>query len=168
MDISGELLYDIGTRMEGTGGMVYLRDFIDPKRIVIMGGGGKIEILDRLIELSRSDELIEDFEKFRKEVFHRESILSTGIGMGVALPHVKTKSVRAFFITIGVFRDGVDWDSLDGKPVNVAFLIGGPENHQEYLQILAKLTLIIRNDQKRRKIAEATSPEQVLEQFADL
>jgi len=148
--------------------MVYLRDYIDPRRIVILDGGGKTEVLDRLIELSRSDELVQDFQKFRKEVFHRESIVSTGIGMGVALPHVKTGSVRSFFITVGVFRKGVDWDSLDGKPVQIAFLIGGPENHQQYLQILAKLTLIIRNEQKRRALIEASSPEQVLEQFAGL
>jgi PTS system nitrogen regulatory IIA component len=168
MDISGELLYDIGTRMEGTPGMVYLRDYIDPRRIVILEGGGKIEVLDRLIELSRSDELVQDFQRFRKEVLQRESIVSTGIGMGVAIPHVKTTSVRSFFITVGVFREGVDWDSLDGKPVHLAFLIGGPENHQEYLQILAKLTLIIRNEHKRRAIVESSSPEQVLEQFAGL
>ena len=148
--------------------MVYLRDYIDPGRIAILDGGAKNEILGRLIELSRSDELVQDFEKFRKEVLQRESIVSTGIGMGVAIPHVKTKSVRSFFITVGVFRKGVDWDSLDGKPVHIAFLIGGPENHQEYLQILAKLTLIIRNEQKRRAIVEASSPEQVLEQFASV
>jgi PTS system nitrogen regulatory IIA component len=148
--------------------MVYLRDYLDEKRIAIIQGGAKTEVLNRLIELSRSEESIRDFQKFRREVLKREAIVSTGIGMGVALPHVKTDSIRSFFITVGVFKNGVDWDSLDGKPVYIAFLIGGPEDHQQYLQILAKLTLIIRNEDKRRAIVAAASPEEILQHFAGL
>jgi PTS system nitrogen regulatory IIA component len=148
--------------------MVNLRDFLDAGRIAIMEGGRKTEALSRLIELSRSDDTIRDFEKFRKEVLKREAIVSTGIGMGVAIPHVKTDSVRSFFITVGVFREGVEWDSLDGKPVHLAFLIGGPEDHQQYLQILAKLTLIIRNEEKRRAIVAASNAQEILAQFAGL
>ena len=148
--------------------MVYLCDYLDEKRIAIIDGGAKNEVLNRLIELSRSEESIRDFEQFRREVLKREAIVSTGIGMGVALPHVKTNSVRSFFITIGVFKNGVDWDSLDGKPVYIAFLIGGPEDHQQYLQILAKLTLIIRNEDKRRAITAAASPAEILQHFQGL
>jgi PTS system nitrogen regulatory IIA component len=148
--------------------MVQLRDYLSADRIAIVSDGSKEEVLMRLIELSRSDALVRDYEMFRKEVLRRESIVSTGIGMGVAIPHVKTSAVRSFFITIGVSRTGIDWESLDGKPVFVAFLIGGPEDHQQYLQILAKLTLIIRNEDKRRAIVAAPSPEKILELFADL
>jgi len=148
--------------------MVHLRDYLKADRIMIMEGGEKTDALMRLIELSRADELVQDFEAFRREVLRREAIVSTGIGMGVAIPHVKTKAVRSFFITVGVFSRGVDWDSLDGKPVYIAFLIGGPEDHQQYLQILAKLTLIIRNEEKRRAIVTATDPAGILELFAGL
>jgi len=148
--------------------MVNLRDYLSADRVVIIDGGTKSDALTRLIELSRADELVRDFEKFRKEVLKRESIVSTGIGMGVAIPHVKTAAVRSFFITVGVFKQGVDWDSLDGKPVFIAFLIGGPEDHQQYLQILAKLTLIIRNEEKRKAIISAGGASQIIELFSDL
>ena len=79
--------------------MVHLRDYLSADRVVIIEGGDKADVLTRLIELSRADELVKDFKTFRKEVLKRESIVSTGIGMGVAIPHVKTASVRSFFIT---------------------------------------------------------------------
>jgi PTS system nitrogen regulatory IIA component len=148
--------------------MIQLREYLDLRRVAILEARTKTEALGRLIELSRSESLIGEFEEFRKEVLKRESIVTTGIGMGVAIPHVKTRHVKSFFITVGVFRKGVDWDALDGKPVHIAFLIGGPEDHQQYLQILAKLTLIIRNEEKRRAIVAAATPEEVLQQFAGL
>ena len=73
----------------------------------------------------------------------------------MAIPHIKSRWVKDFFITIGVFRDGVEWQSLDEKPVHLAFLIAGPEEHENYLRILAKLTLIIRNKEKRKAIIHA-------------
>ncbi len=148
--------------------MVFLKDFIDNDRIAFFDPPGKQEALSRLVAMSRSDELILDFERFREEIFQREAIVTTGIGQGVAIPHIKSTSVKRFFITVGIFRQGVNWDSLDGQPVHIAFLIGGPENHQQYLQILAKLALIIRNGEKRKAIVEAAGPEEVLAQFSGI
>lgn len=148
--------------------MIYLKQFIAPERIDFLDAGTKAEALAALIEMSRSEENIRDFNRFRKEIIQRETVLTTGIGQGVAIPHVKSDSVKKFFITVGVLRHGVNWDSLDEKPVYLAFLIGGPNDHESYLQILAKLTLIIRNKDKRRAIVEAGSREQVLEQFSGI
>jgi PTS system fructose-specific IIC component len=75
--------------------------------------------------------------------------------------------VKDFFITIGVFKNGVEWQSLDEKPVHLAFLIAGPQEHENYLRILAKLTLIIRNKEKRRAIIGAATPEQVFKLLED-
>lgn len=146
--------------------MGYLRDFLDLRRILILEGGGKTDALIRLIELSRSDEAVRDFEAFRREVLRRESIVTTGIGMGVAIPHVKTRSLRSFFVSVGVFRSGIDWDSLDGKPVHLAFLIAGPEDHQKYLQILARLARIIRDQDWRRAILAAGEAGEILDWLA--
>jgi fructose-specific phosphotransferase system IIA component len=145
--------------------MVYLREFINEERIAFFEPSSKKEALSRLIDLSRSDKFISDFDGFRKEIFEREEMVSTGIGQGVAIPHIKSKNVKEFFITLGVFRKGVEWESLDGKPVHIAFLIGGPEDHQKYLQILAKLTLIIRNPERRKALIASEGPKAVLAQF---
>lgn len=148
--------------------MIYLKQFLTLDRIAFLDSTNKAEALASLIEMSRSEQDIVDFDRFRKEVVQREAVLTTGIGQGVAIPHVKSDSVRQFFITVGVLPQGVNWDSLDEKPVYLAFLIGGPKDHESYLQILAKLTLIIRNAEKRAAIVAARSREQVLEQFAGI
>jgi fructose-specific phosphotransferase system IIA component len=148
--------------------MIYLKQFLAPERIAFLDSANKAEALAALIEMSRSEENISDFDRFRKEVVQREAVLTTGIGQGVAIPHVKSDSVRKFFITVGILRQGVNWDSMDEKPVYLAFLIGGPKDHESYLQILAKLTLIIRNAEKRKAVVAAESREQVLEQFAGI
>ena len=148
--------------------MVYLKQFLSPERVAFLDSTSKAEALGALIQLSRAEQNIVDFERFRREVEQREAVLTTGIGQGVAIPHVKSDSVRQFFITVGVLPRGVDWDSLDEKPVRLVFLIGGPPDHESYLRILAKLTLIIRNARKRGAIVAARTREQVLEQFAGI
>ena len=70
----------------------------------------------------------------------REKIVSTGIGMGVAIPHAKLPSFDRFFLAVGLqkVKDGIDWDALDGAPVRLIFMIGGPANQQtDYLKILS-------------------------------
>jgi mannitol/fructose-specific phosphotransferase system IIA component (Ntr-type) len=148
--------------------MVYLKDYLRGERIAIADFASRQEAIDHLLDISRSETLFRDFERFRREVHSRESVVSTGIGQGVAIPHVKSSSVVQFFITVGVFPKGLEWESLDRKPVQIAFLIGGPENHAQYLQILAKLALIIRNPKKRHAIVKSRTPDEVLAQFSDL
>jgi fructose-specific phosphotransferase system IIA component len=141
--------------------MINLKDFISKDRIAFLQARDKQEALAKLIEISNDDTYVIDFEQFQNAVLDREYIVTTGIGQNVAIPHIKSRWVRDFFITIGVFRDGVEWQSLDEKPVHLAFLIAGPEEHENYLRILAKLTLIIRNKEKRKAIISAKSTDDV-------
>jgi mannitol/fructose-specific phosphotransferase system IIA component (Ntr-type) len=148
--------------------MVYLKDYIRRERILIADFARRQEAIESLLDLSRSESLFRDFDRFRQEIRSRETVVSTGIGQGVAIPHAKSASVVQFFITVGVFPKGVEWESLDRKPVQIAFLIGGPEDHAQYLQILAKLALIIRNPKKRHAIVKARTPDEVLAQFSEI
>jgi fructose-specific phosphotransferase system IIA component len=141
--------------------MVNLRDYIAKDRIAFLAARDKQDALAKLIALSNDENYVIDFEQFQNAVLDREYIVTTGIGQNVAIPHIKSRWVRDFFITIGVFRDGVEWQSIDEKPVHLAFLIAGPEEHENYLRILAKLTLIIRNKEKRKAIIGARTPEEV-------
>lgn len=141
--------------------MINLRDYISKERIAFLQARDKQDALAKLIELSNDDAYVIDYEQFQNAVLDREYIVTTGIGQNVAIPHIKSRWVRDFFITIGVFRDGVEWQSIDEKPVHLAFLIAGPEEHENYLRILAKLTLIIRNKEKRKAIITAKTTEEV-------
>ena len=148
--------------------MIQLIDYIKKKKIFFINTKDKTETLEFMINNLRDLKEIKNFDEFKKAVFKRESIISTGIGKNVAIPHVKIKSIDSFFISIAIHKTGVEWNSLDGQPVHFIFLIGGPENHTLYLRILAKLTLIIKNDEIRNKLKLANSEEEVLKIFKEL
>jgi fructose-specific phosphotransferase system IIA component len=145
--------------------MINLKDYIAKDRIAFLEATDKQQALARLIALSQDDHYVIDSEQFQNAVLDREYIVTTAIGQNVAIPHIKSRWVRDFFITVGVFRNGVEWQSLDEKPVHLAFLIAGPEEHENYLRILAKLTLIIRNKEKRKAIIAAQTAEQVYDEL---
>ena len=150
-----------GLYSRGEQHMVNLKEYIARERIAFIEADDKQDALAKLIALSEDDRLVIDFNQFQNAVLDREYIVTTGIGQNVAIPHIKSRWVRDFFITIGIFRNGVEWQSLDEKPVHLAFLIAGPEEHERYLRILAKLTLIIRDKEKRKAIIGASSPDEV-------
>jgi PTS system nitrogen regulatory IIA component len=106
-----------------------------------------------------------DGKVFHRAIINREKIVSTGIGMGVAIPHAKLSSLNEFFISIGIQQNrGIDWDSIDGASVRLVFMIGGPDNRQdEYLQILSRLTLIIKDEALRKKLINAENEEEVID-----
>ena len=147
--------------------MINLKEYIAKERIAFLEARDKQDALAKLIALSDDPRHVIDFEQFQNAVLDREYIVTTGIGQNVAIPHIKSKWVRDFFISIGVFRDGVEWQSLDEKPVHLAFLIAGPEEHENYLRILAKLTLVIRDKHKRQAIIKSTDAEAVYRLLED-
>lgn len=145
--------------------MIYLKDYVSVNQVSFLEETEKNRVLDIMTEQLKTSELIENFDIFKKAVFDREAIVSTGIGYSIAIPHVKIKEVKDFFISVGVHKPGIDWVSLDNEPVHLIFLIGGPDDHKKYLQILAKLTLIIKNLKNREKLLACDSAEAVLNFF---
>ena len=125
------------------------------------------EAIDALID--QLEEKLDDTEAFRQAIFQRERLVSTGIGMGVAIPHAKMKSFSDFFIVVGIQRKkGLDWNGLDKIPVKLIFMIGGPEDRQtEYLQILSLLTAAIKDAELRKELLKAACSEEVIALFAD-
>ena len=110
---------------------------------------------------------LRDKKKFHGAILDREKIVSTGIGIGVAIPHAKLEGYSDFFIVVGVLKKkGVDWNALDGADVKIVFMIGGPDNKQtEYLKILSTLTQAVKDEERRKKILKANSPNEVKELF---
>lgn len=153
--------------------MVFLHEYLSADRILFLddpqnGASDKSSALELMIQSVKDAPFMKDYPRFRQAVFDREDIMSTGIGYQVAIPHVKNSAVDSFFISVGIHREGIEWDALDGKPVNLVFLIGGVEDHQLYLRILAKLTLVIKNKRLRQDIVNATTADEVLAMFGQL
>lgn len=148
--------------------MIAIHDYLSEERVLFLETNEKDAVLGRLVDRAADSGNVIDASAFREAVFQREAVVSTGIGQSIAIPHVKHRSVREFFITIGVSREGIDWTSIDRKPVHIVFLIAGPEDHEHYLQILSKVMLVARNGDLRQKIVGASSETKVLEHFRKL
>jgi PTS system nitrogen regulatory IIA component len=148
--------------------MTKLTNFLKPELVYFID----CETRDEAIKLM-SDELakqgkIQDSNEYYNAILDREKIVSTGIGMGVAIPHAKLTSVEDFFIAIGVLTQGVQWNALDGGTVRLIFMIGGPDDKQTaYLQILSSLTMAIKDEERRKKILTLNSPEAIIQLFEE-
>jgi PTS system nitrogen regulatory IIA component len=142
---------------------------LDTNLISFLDAETRDEAIDALIDLLAKAGRLPDKLLFRSAIFHREKLVSTGIGLGVAVPHAKMKNFSDFFIAIGIQKKkGLDWNALDTAPVRLIFMIGGPEDKQsEYLKILSQLTSAIKNVELRKSLLKAQSPEQVLRLFSD-
>lgn len=146
--------------------MVALWDYLDERLVKFIEADTRDEVLRQMIDLLDKVGKLADREAFAQAIANREKILSTGIGMGVAIPHAKLASCTTFFIAIGVLRKGVDWKALDGASVRLVFLMGGPDDRQtEYLQILSRLTLAIRDVERRKKLLQLREASEIIALF---
>lgn len=139
---------------------------MDSRLVVILNTATRDETLHKLVHQIYEAGKLNDEETFFRAILEREKIVSTGIGMGVAIPHAKLPSYDQFFIALGVLQKPVEWHALDGVPVRIVFMIGGPDDKQnEYLQILSSLTQAIKKDETRKKILTIQDPTAMIELF---
>lgn len=130
-----------------------LNNIISEKSIFFLDTTRMEDTIEFMVEKAYELKKIENQEEFKKAIFEREELVSTGVGLGIAIPHAKLKNIKDFFIIIGLTKNGLDWDAIDRKPVRAVFLIGGPENLQkDYLKIISRIMLLIKNDEKRAKL----------------
>jgi PTS system nitrogen regulatory IIA component len=146
--------------------MKQLHEYMDPAATYFTSTTNKDEILEQMVRISYEAGKVPDFDEFKAAIFERELIMSTGIGLGVAVPHAKLPSIEEFFITTGILKNPVDWQAIDDVPVCIVFLIGGPDNRQkDYLRILSKLVLFSKNEDRRKALFEAENSEEVIAHF---
>lgn len=140
--------------------------YLSPKLIKFLDVDDRDGALRSMVDLLEKEKKLRDKEAFYQAILERERIVSTGIGMGVAVPHAKLPGYDSFFIVIGIHQKGIPWDALDGIAVRLVFMIGGPDDKQtEYLQLLSRLTLAIKDEQRRKKILQLTKPEDIIALF---
>lgn len=144
--------------------MVNIGSYIDPRLVLFSEAQTREEAIGSLVDLLDQSGKLHDKEAFYQAVLQREKLVSTGIGMGVAFPHAKLPGYEEFFIAIGILSKPIDWQSIDRIPIRIIFLIGGPADKQtEYLQLLSQLTLLIKNEQIRKKMLTVNSAEGIIQ-----
>ena len=141
-------------------------NYLTDRLIFFLDAESKDEVLNQIVEKTVSGMDLPEGERFKTAIFDREKVVSTGIGMGVAIPHAKLTAYDDFFISVAVLKSGVDWNALDGAPVRLIFLIGGPDDKQtEYLKILSSLTGVLRDEELRKSLIGASSGKEVMSLF---
>lgn len=106
---------------------------------------------------------IKDKQELVEALLYRERLMSTGIGLGVAVPHVRLPDVKSLFLGVGVSRNDItDYDSIDNKPVRIIMMvIAGKGQHQDYIRLLGYLSLIVKNSIARDRLIASDSIDQV-------
>ncbi|REJ18317.1 MAG: PTS fructose transporter subunit IIA [Caldibacillus debilis] len=129
-----------------------------------VSGSGKTEAIGELAKLLDGAGKLADVQRFMEAVLRREDQGTTGIGDGIAIPHAKSSAVKEAAIAFGKSEKGVDFASLDGKPVHLIFMIAAPEGaDNQHLEALSRLSELLMKKEVREGLMKASSPDEVLE-----
>ena len=141
-----------------------ITDLLDARSILLDASPkSKSEALDQIVDLMVKSEKINDKEAYRKQVYAREEESTTGIGEGIAIPHGKCDAVTKPGLAAMVVKDGVDFDSLDGEPVTLIFLIAAPNTEDNiHLDVLSKLSVLLMNEEFTESLRNAKTVEEFM------
>lgn len=141
-----------------------ITDLLDARSILLDASPkSKSEALDQIVGLMVKSEKINDKEAYRKQVYAREEESTTGIGEGIAIPHGKCDAVTKPGLAAMVVKDGVDFDSLDGEPVTLMFLIAAPNTEDNiHLDVLSKLSVLLMNEEFTESLRNAKTVEEFM------
>ena len=125
-----------------------IRDLLKPEGIKLGGSpANKKDTINQMVDLMYNEGNINDKERYRAGVFAREAEDTTGIGDGIAIPHAKTDAVTAPGLAAMTIPNGVDYDSLDGEPVDLVFLIAAPNTKDNvHLEVLSRLSILLMDE----------------------
>jgi len=142
-----------------------LADYITPARVKLgLDGDTKEEIIEELVSLLADTHKVTDADVIYDAVMSRERQGSTGLEKGIAIPHAKSDAVKKLSMVVGVSRDGVDFESRDGKSAHLFFLMVAPTSESgPHVQAIAKIVKIIKLDKFIRKLVDAKAPDEVVE-----
>ena len=128
----------------------------------------KTDVINELVDLLIDDKRVIDLEDVRKCVFEREEKMSTGVGKGFAIPHGKTNSVEDILAAFGKSETPIEYNSLDGEPVHLIFLLIGKENLlAKHIKLLSRISRMMNNEEFRKKLIEAESKEEIQKIFQE-
>lgn len=136
------------------------------KIVPLLKGTTKMEVINELIDLFKDDERVANIENMRMAVHDREKIMSTGVGKGFAIPHAKTASVTDIVAAFGKLENPIDFQALDGQPVNLVFLLVGKENLVgPHIKLLSRISRMMNKDEFRENLAKANTVDDIYNLF---
>lgn len=148
-----------------------MSEIINEKLIKLnINSNNKEEVIKELARLIDGEERLNNFNEYVEEVLKREELSTTGIGFGVAIPHGKTKAVKVPTVVFGRTESGIEWQSLDEKPVHMVFLLAVPEEaaSNAHLKILAALSRKLMNEDFRQNILEISNEKKLMQSLEEI
>ena len=144
-------------------------EVLKPENVIPeLKGNTKEEVINELIDIFKDDPRITDIKDVKEAVLEREKIMSTGIGHGFGIPHCKTNKVTEILAAFGKTKEPIDFESLDGKPVNLLFLLIGKDNMvAPHIKLLSRISLLMNKQDVREKLLSAKSAEGIYKIFED-
>lgn len=142
--------------------MAQLSWLITTDRIKDLVASSKEKAIAEMVELLATSTKIKDKQALLKTFLEREAILSTGIGLGIAVPHARMPSVDAFVMALGRKKEGIEFGSIDKQPVKLVFAVAGPAGaHRDYLKFLSQVVRLAKSPKDVAKILAAATPKEV-------
>lgn len=123
-------------------------------------------VIDELLALFANDERIIDLKEVKNAVMEREKIMSTGVGHGFGIPHCKTNKVTNILAAFGKTKEPIEFEALDGNPVNLFFLLIGKDNLvAPHIKLLSRISLLMNKSEVREKVTNASTAEDIFDVF---
>jgi len=143
-------------------GAQLLDEALSPDRVYQTGERRKDDLINVLVDGLAGSGEVDDPEALRQAIFTREGLMSTGIGLGVGVPHARISSVRRMVVAVAVNQEPLeDYDAIDSEPVQIVFLVAGrPDQQSNYVRLLAAISHIVKDPENRKHLIEASSPEE--------
>lgn len=143
---------------------IKLNTLLRPGMVTDLKSNTKREALAELGELVATDPNVLNAKVFMDAIYKREALVSTGVGLGIAIPHVKIPEVKDYVIAVGRRNDGIEFDSLDGQPVRLIFMIGASERQtRDFVKMLASVMHLLKNGARRVELLDAAIPDAFIE-----
>ena len=142
-----------------------LTQILQPTCVIVpLKGTKKEEVITELVDVLAQSKLIKDRDSVLDSVLMREQTRSTGIGSGIAIPHGKSKGVDELVMSIGIAKDPIEFEAIDGKPVKILVLLASPAGQTgPHIQALARISRLMLDEDFRNKLENADSAETVFD-----
>lgn len=143
--------------------MATISDFTRVEFIKEIASLEKYKAIEELANAFDGAGICDDIQDLIRSLKEREEIMSTGIGFGIAIPHAKINSVREMAFAMGISKKGINFDSMDGRPVHLVILVAaGEKQHKEYLRLLSNIMAVLKKDVVKDRIVNSGSAEEIL------
>ena len=142
---------------------IVTENFLSPDRVVLLDYASKHDVLVMMSEVLAKAPQVKNSAELLDASLKREALMSTAVGRGIAIPHVRLSSVTDLVMAVGISkRDILDFDALDGNPVRLVFMIAAANNqHDYYLQTISHFSAKLRNEELKSSLLNSTDPAEV-------